>query len=59
MIATIHKYKNYITAISFVLIVFGFFFGLMGNGDIKKIALVTATIIAGIPIAIKAISRSE
>ena len=54
MIATINKYKNYITAISFFLIVFGFLSGLMGNGDIKKIALVTATIIAGIPIAIKA-----
>ena len=54
MIATINKYKNYITAISFFLIVFGFLSGLMGNGDIKKIALVTATIIAGIPIVIKA-----
>ena len=54
MIATINKYKNYITAISLFLIVFGFLSGLMGNGDIKNIALVTATIIAGIPIAIKA-----
>lgn len=54
MFATINKNKNYITALSFFLIVFGFLSGLMGNGDIKKIALVTATIIAGIPIAIKA-----
>ena len=54
MLATIHKNKNYITAISLFLIVLGFLSGFMGNGDIKNIALVTATIIAGIPIAIKA-----
>ncbi len=54
MLAIIHKNKNYITAISLFLIVFGFLSGFMGNGDIKNIALVTATIIAGIPIAIKA-----
>ncbi len=40
--------------ISFILIVLGGLFGFMGNGDIKAIVLILATIIAGIPIAIKA-----
>ncbi|MCQ6274243.1 cation-translocating P-type ATPase [Bacillus sp. V3B] len=54
MMATIHKHKNHITAISFILIVIGFLSGLMGNGEIKNMALIIATIIAGIPIVIKA-----
>ncbi len=54
MIATINKHKNNITAISFIFIALGFLFGLMENGDIKNMAFIFATIIAGIPIAIKA-----
>src|SRR5690625_437511 len=46
----IHRYTNQLTAISLSLIVLAFIFG----GDIKSIFLVTATIIAGIPISIKA-----
>src|SRR5690625_1233650 len=46
----IHRYTNKLTAISLSLIVLAFIFG----GDIKSIFLVTATIIAGIPISIKA-----
>src|SRR5690625_4437297 len=45
----IHRYTNQLTAISLSLIVLAFIFG----GDIKSIFLVTATIIAGIPISIK------
>lgn len=54
MIETIRKHKNHITAISFILIVTGFLTGAMGNPMIKNIALILATILAGIPIAIKA-----
>src|SRR4051794_12701220 len=54
MMVTIHKHKNHITAISFILIVIGFLSGLMGNGDIKNIALIIATVIAGVPIMVKA-----
>lgn len=46
----IHKYKNQLTAISFTLIVIAFILG----GDMKSVALIIATIVAGIPIAIKA-----
>src|SRR5690625_2934352 len=46
----IHKYKNQLTAISFSLIVLAFLFG----GDVKSVFLVTATILAGIPISLKA-----
>lgn len=54
MMKIIHKHKNHITAISFMLIIIGFLSGLMGNGDIKNMALIIATVIAGIPIMIKA-----
>lgn len=54
MIVTINKHKNHITALSFILIVFGFLSGFIGYSDLKNIALIFATIIAGIPIAIKA-----
>ncbi|MDM5157269.1 cation-translocating P-type ATPase [Bacillus sp. DX1.1] len=54
MIETIYKNKNYITAISFILIVIGFATGAIANGDIKNIILIIGTIIAGIPIAMKA-----
>src|SRR5699024_3243653 len=45
-----HKYKNELTAISFGLIVLAFILG----GELKSIALIIATVIAGVPIAIKA-----
>lgn len=54
MMTIIHKHKNHITAISFMLIIIGFLSGLMGNGNIKNMALIIATVIAGIPIMIKA-----
>lgn len=46
----IHKYKNPLTAISFGLIVLAFILG----GGLKSVALIIATIIAGVPISIKA-----
>ncbi|MDZ5607412.1 cation-translocating P-type ATPase [Bacillus pseudomycoides] len=54
MIVTIYKNKNYITAISFLFIVIGFATGAIGNGDIKNIILIIGTIIACIPIVMKA-----
>lgn len=54
MIKHINKHKNHITAISGILIVLGFLFGTSGYGNMKNAALVMATIIASIPIAIKA-----
>lgn len=54
MIAIINKYKSHITAISFILIVMGFISGLAGNSNIKNFALIIATIIASVPIFIKA-----
>lgn len=52
--AVIHKYKNKITASSGIVITIGFLAGLLGNGGIKALALIIATIIASIPIFIKA-----
>src|SRR5690625_2147682 len=46
----IHKYKNQLTLMSFSLIVLAFVFG----GDVKSTFLIVATILAGVPIAIKA-----
>ncbi|MBP2240371.1 Cd2+/Zn2+-exporting ATPase [Cytobacillus eiseniae] len=54
MITTINKHKNHLTAMAFILIIIGFLSGLAGNGGIKNIALVAATLIAGMPIVIKA-----
>jgi Zn2+/Cd2+-exporting ATPase len=50
----INHHKNHITALSAILIVIGFIFGLQGNAEIKSISLIIATIIASIPIFIKA-----
>ena len=55
MIAYINHHKNHITILSGILIVSGFISGTIGNEWIKAIALISATIIAGIPIFIKAI----
>lgn len=46
----INRYKNQITLISFILIVSAFLIG----GDFKNIALILATVVAGVPIALKA-----
>ncbi|MDN6626399.1 MAG: cation-translocating P-type ATPase [Pisciglobus halotolerans] len=55
----INDHKNHITSLSGLLIVIGFIFGAMGNTSIKDGALISATIIAGIPIFIKAIQASR
>ena len=55
MIAQINKHKNHITFISGLLIALGFIAGFMGNTNVKDIALIIATIIASVPIFIKAI----
>lgn len=55
MIAHINHHKNHITVLSGILITIGFISGFMGNGSIQDIALIIATIIASIPIFIKAI----
>ncbi|WP_428910440.1 heavy metal translocating P-type ATPase [Niallia sp. Krafla_26] len=55
MIAHIHKHKNQLTLTSFLLIIAGFVAGGLGYGDFKNIALVIATILAGVPIIIKAL----
>ena len=51
---TINKHKNHITAISFALLVIGFLASVMGSGKISDLALITATILASIPIFMKA-----
>lgn len=50
MLLFIHRNKNKLTFISLSLIILAFFFG----GGIKDALLIAATIIAGVPIAIKA-----
>lgn len=54
MIKHINKHKNQITAISGILIVLGFLLPFVGYENYKDLALITATLIAIIPIAIKA-----
>lgn len=52
--SVIMKHKNHITAISFILIVAGFIFGRMDIEVYRNVALILATIIASIPIGMKA-----
>ncbi len=52
--SVIMKHKNHITAISFILIVAGFIFGRMDIEVYRNGALILATIIASIPIGMKA-----
>jgi Cd2+/Zn2+-exporting ATPase len=54
MFSIINKHKNHITAIAGMLIVIGFIFGHLGNGNIRDVSLIIATMIAGIPIFKKA-----
>lgn len=55
MNTVIHKHKYHITQLSGVLIVIGYIAGLMKNADTHNLLFIFATIIAGIPIFIKAI----
>ncbi|WP_066250762.1 heavy metal translocating P-type ATPase [Neobacillus drentensis] len=54
MMETINKHKNHITAISFGLLLIGFLASIMGSGEISDLALIIATILASIPIFVKA-----
>ncbi|WP_019850261.1 cation-translocating P-type ATPase [Desulfitobacterium sp. PCE1] len=54
MMKHINKHKNQMTAISGILIVLGFLLSLAGYESYKDLALITATLIAIIPIALKA-----
>ncbi|NLP27536.1 MAG: heavy metal translocating P-type ATPase [Clostridia bacterium] len=54
MIRHINKHKNLITLISGILIVLAFVFGIFDYNHIKRGALILATIIASLPIIIKA-----
>ncbi|MGB4439161.1 MAG: cation-translocating P-type ATPase [Sedimentibacter sp.] len=54
MIKIINKHKNHITAISGILITLGYILGFAGFNNLKDTTLIIATIIASIPIAIKA-----
>ena len=55
MIAHINKHKNHITLVSGILIASGFIIGFMGNINFKDSALIIATLVASVPIFIKAI----
>lgn len=46
----IHQYRNQLTAMSFSLIVLAFIFG----GNVKDVILIIATVLASVPISIKA-----
>lgn len=46
-----NRYKNQITLITFILIVLAFILG----GSLRDVFLIIATLLAGVPIAIKAI----
>ena len=59
MILKIKNYKNTITLISGILIILAFTLGIVGYGVIKSILLITATIIASIPILIKALEALQ
>lgn len=54
MNAIIHKYKNRMITISALLIMIGFLSGEMKNDLLQNLALIVATIIASVPIVIKA-----
>jgi len=54
MLIIINKHKSHLTAVSFILIVAGMIAGLSGSSTMKTIALILATIIASVPIFIKA-----
>jgi Zn2+/Cd2+-exporting ATPase len=55
MIKHITHHKNQITSLAAILIALGFMFGLQGNTEMKTFSLLLATIIASVPIFIKAV----
>lgn len=55
MINYINLQKNKLTVLSGILIISGFIFGNMKNESLQDIALISATVIASMPIIIKAI----
>lgn len=55
MIKKINRYKNQITLLSGILIALGFILNLMGYSNLKDMAYVAATVIASVPIVIKAL----
>lgn len=59
MIERIHDHKNHITAVSGILILVGFFLGFIGYKGMQDIGLIIATIIASVPIVVKAIQASR
>ncbi|MCM3568615.1 cation-translocating P-type ATPase [Neobacillus mesonae] len=54
MIAFVHQYKNKIALISGLFIASGFLTGVMGMTTLKNLALLAATVIASVPIFLKA-----
>jgi Cd2+/Zn2+-exporting ATPase len=54
MIKKINSHKNHITAVSGILIVFGYIMKFAGMDEIRNILLIIASVLASIPIAIKA-----
>lgn len=50
----IHKHKNKIIKLSALLIIIGFLSGLMKNGNVQNLTLIAATVIACVPIFMKA-----
>lgn len=54
MLQYVNKYKKQVTAVSGILIAIGFILGLLDFTELRKNALIAATIIASVPIAVKA-----
>ncbi|MFU0790797.1 MAG: heavy metal translocating P-type ATPase [Virgibacillus proomii] len=54
MFAFIQRYKKHQTVLSFLFIMLGILLGILGKQEIKNSFLIVATVIAGIPILIKA-----
>ena len=54
MISSMNKLKNHITLMSGILIASGYILGVIDNEKYKAVALIIATLIASVPIAVKA-----
>lgn len=54
MVKKINSHKNHITAVSGILILSGYLMKLASMGNVRDVLLIIASILAGIPIAIKA-----
>jgi Cd2+/Zn2+-exporting ATPase len=54
MLKHLNEHKNHITALSGILIAVGYLLGWIGYGALKNAALIMATVLAGVPIAIRA-----